>query len=144
MENTIDFSTMPRKYVVCWHSNCPLADNCLRHLATEYLDEKKKVVESVNLRTVSPETGTCTQQRPVQKVRYAYGMRRIYDNVLAKDKDRLYFKIWLALGNSMYYRYRNGERPITPRVQEVIASAFRKFGYTEPVAYDRYTEAIEW
>lgn len=144
MENIIDFTEMPRNYTVCWHSGCPLADNCLRHLATEHLDPKKTEVPSVNLRAVQPETGSCPMQRPAQKVLFAYGMHKIYQNVRIKDKEMLYHTIWYALGNSMYYRYRNGKLPITPQVQEIIEVAFRKFGYTEPVEYDRVAETIDW
>lgn len=144
MENSIDFSEMPSNYTVCWHSNCPMADNCLRHLATEHLDERKTEVPSVNLRAVHPESGTCPMQRPTRKLMYAYGMHRIYQKVRICDKERLYTDIWATLGNTMYYRYRNGKRPITPEVQGVVASTFRKYGYSEPVEFDRVVEATAW
>ena len=63
MEQEIDFSTMPRDYVVCWHANCPMAHDCLRRLATEHLPEGMRLVTSVNLRTVSPVSGHCREQR---------------------------------------------------------------------------------
>jgi len=144
MDKNIDYSEMPANYTVCWHSNCPMADDCLRHLATEHLDEGKSEVPSVNLRAVKPESGRCHMQRPTKKVKYAYGMHRIYRNVRVCDKERLYTDIWAKLGNTMYYRYRNGKRPITPEVQELVATAFRKYGYTEPVEFDRVAEATAW
>ena len=135
---------MPADYTVCWHSTCPMAGNCLRHLASEHIGPEKRTVWSVNLGAISPESGECPMQRPVRWVQNAYGMRRIYQNVRVGDKEMLYHTIWSALGNSMYYRYRNGRRPITPEVQTVVAEAFRRFGYTKPVAYDRMEEAVDW
>ena len=144
MTNEIDFTTMPHDYTVCWHPDCPMGEQCLRHLAIDHLPERKLTVASVNLRAVAPETGECPHQRPTRLVKYAYGMRQIYRNVRVCDKEKIYHEIWSALGNSMYYRYRNGERPITPEVQAIIASAFRRHGYAEPVAYDRVVEAQAW
>ena len=144
MEQKIDFTTMPHDYTVCWHASCPMAQDCLRHLATDHLPEGMRTVRSVNLRAVMPESGHCPEQRPVRLVRHAYGMGRIYRTVRVCDKEKIYREIWSALGNTMYYRYRNGKRPITPEVQEVVGTAFRRHGYTEPVAYDRIVETLAW
>lgn len=144
MNNEIDFKSMPRDYVVCWHVGCPMADDCLRRLAAEHLPESKTVAKSVNLRAVNPATGHCHLRRPIRWVRNAYGMRHIYDDVRTGDKERLYHTIWSKLGNSMYYRYRNGQRPISPELQAWIESAFRQLGYTNPVRFDRYSDAPAW
>ena len=144
MDQEIDFSEMPHDYVVCWHGNCPMAENCLRHMAARQLPQNRHIVKSVNLCAVNPESGTCPMQRPVQWVKNAYGMHNIYRDVRFGDKEMLYHTIWSALGNTMYYRYRNGKRPITPEIQATIASAFQSFGYTEPVPYDRIVEAVAW
>jgi hypothetical protein len=35
-------------------------------------------------------------------------------------------------------------RPITPKVQVLIETEFRKMGYIDPVRYDRYEEHVGW
>lgn len=144
MIQEIDFKTMPRDYAVCWHANCPMAENCLRHLANGHLPKGKLATKSVNLNNVNPMSGSCPMYRPAEMVRLAFGMRHIYDAVRVGDKEMLYHHIWVALGNSMYYRYRNGLCPITPKVQVLIETEFRKMGYTDPVRYDRYEEHVGW
>lgn len=83
-------------------------------------------------------------QRPAAMMRVAYSMRHIYDQVRTADKQKLYTAIWSKLGNTMYYRYRNGKRPITPEIQAQVEEAFRRFGYTDPIRYDRYEEIVAW
>lgn len=135
---------MPRGYAVCWNRTCPMAAACLRQLAAEHLASNIRFVESVNLKATQAETGVCRELRPVQFVRHAYGLRHIYDQVPSAIKSRLYQDIVIQLGNTMYYHYYNERKPITPREQDIIEAAFRKYGFTEPVAYRRYVEVPDW
>ena len=144
MHNNIDFSTMPHNYAVCWHRTCPLAATCLRQQAAEHLGKDVRHVMSVNLLAVQPETGTCRDFRPAQFVRHAYGLRHIYDQVPAAIKKNLYLDIWCQLGNTMYYHYYNERRPITPREQDIIEAAFRKYGIEGPINYRRFVEVPDW
>ena len=144
MSQEIDYSSMPRSYVVCWNRQCPRRQECLRQLAAEHLPEDKKTVMSVNLRSVTVTERGCPQMRLVNFVRNTYGMRHIYDDVRVADREPLYRAIWMRLGNTMYYRYRNGKRAITPEVQAVVESAFHQFGYTAPIRYDRYADELSW
>ena len=144
MEQKIDFLTMPHDYVVCWHPDCPMADNCLRRLAAEHLPAERCTVPSVNLHSVAVQSHHCPMQRPAAMMRVAYGMRHIYDDVRSIDRQPLYTAIWSKLGNTMYYRYRNGKRPIMPEVQTQVEVIFHSFGYTDPVRFDRYEEVVAW
>lgn len=144
MKKEIDFSKMPSMYSVCWHQNCPLKDNCLRSLATGHLSSDQHYVQSINLNLTKPETGKCSFQRPVQFVRYAYGLKHIYDNVPHSKYDGIYSRIHYALKNSTYYDYYNERKPIPPHHQEYIQRVFRENGITEPVEFRRYEEAVEW
>lgn len=142
-ERKIDYSTMPGSYEVCWHTACPLKDNCLRYLASSHLDDRM-FVSSVNLNFVHPETGECENQRPGATVRVAWGLRHIYDNLPYRIKDAVYSQIHYAIGNTTYYHYYNERKPIPPRVQEYIGQVFRQHGVNEPVAFRRYEDRIDW
>ena len=47
-------------------------------------------------------------------------------------------------GHTMYYLYRNGERPITPDMQEYIKKVCIRNGWNEEPVYDGFTEEYEW
>lgn len=143
MENTVDFSTMPASYVICWSNNCPMKDNCLRHHGASHA-LKKRIEPSVNLNLVHPESGQCNMQRPVRKVRVAWGLKHIYDNLPYKLKDAVYTHIHYGIGNTTYYHYYNERKPIMPNVQEFIRNVFKQHGITEPVEFRRYEEIIDW
>lgn len=143
MEQSIDFSTMPATYIVCWNSNCPLKDNCLRQLGASHI-RKDRIVTSVNINLVKPETGTCNMQRPVRKVRMAWGLKHIYDNLTYKQKDSIYLQIHNGIGNTTYYHYYNERKPMKPEVQQYIRNVFAQHGITEPVEFRRYEEVIDW
>jgi hypothetical protein len=44
----------------------------------------------------------------------------------------------------IYYRYRRGEYPITPEVQQVILNACRECGWTAPLVFDSYSDEFVW
>ena len=144
MNQNIDFSAMPSSYVVCWHHDCPLKDNCLRHLGASHVPTDCRTVQSVNLNLVRPEKGQCALQRPVRFIRNAWGLRHIYDNVPHSKYDAIHSRIHLALKNSTYYDYYNERKPMSPEVQEYIQRVFRENGITEPVIFRRYEDAVDW
>ena len=43
-----------------------------------------------------------------------------------------------------YYEYRNGERLISPAIQEEIRDLFREAGWNQEVHFDSYVEDYEW
>ncbi|MBQ6747201.1 MAG: hypothetical protein IJR07_09195 [Bacteroidaceae bacterium] len=143
MNNNVDFSTMPATYIVCWNNNCPLKDNCLRYLGSTHV-LKDRIVPSVNLNLVRPETGTCQMQRPVRKVRVAWGLKHIYDNLTARKKDAIYSQIHYGIGNTTYYHYYNERKPMSPEVQQYIRNVFAQHDIMEPVEFRRYEEVIDW
>jgi hypothetical protein len=143
MTKEIDFTTLPATYVVCWKHDCPLRDNCLRHLAANHV-LKNRLVQSVNLNLVHPETGTCDMQRPVRMIRVAWGLKHIYDNLPYKLKDAVYSQIHYGIGNTTYYHYYNERKPIPPCTQEYIRNVFAQHGIKEPVVFRHYEEVIDW
>lgn len=144
MQREIDFSTMPSTYQVCWHSQCPLKENCLRHLAASHLPADMPFVGSINLNHVNPFSGQCKMQRPVRYVRIAWGLKHIYDNLTYKQKDAIYGQIHRGLGNTTYYHYYNERKPIPPHVKAYIQDVFQRHGITEPVVFRRYEEILDW
>ena len=86
------------------------------------------------------DNGECRCFVKGEKVRIARG----FDNMFARVKDRSHRS---ALRNQLtdylgskgtYYRYKHGERLLSPEQQRWILDLFRRYGYTENVDFDNY------
>ena len=83
----------------------------------------------------------CPHFHPIKKIRVATGFEKMFDEVKAKDQAVIKAKLMGYLGpKSTYYRYRSGERSLTPTQQEWILDLFRRYGYTEGIDFDGYKE----
>lgn len=133
---------MPEHYLLCYSTECPLADGCLHRLGAIHGQTVDKIVQAVNPQQCNGND--CPYYRPVKTARMAYGMTHLYDKVLARDIAALRGSINAHFGNGSYYLRRNGKVPITPAEQQWIARQFQARGYTDELQFDRYRDEIEW
>ena len=52
--NTIDYAQVPQMFSLCIHDACPLAKQCLRHLAWTALPDTEERVSIINPKCASP------------------------------------------------------------------------------------------
>ena len=76
----------------------------------------------------------------------ARGMSQLYDKVREVSVRK---QIRLALTDHLgskgtYYRYKDGERLITPALQQWIQDLFRRYGIEGKVTFDEYLEAYDF
>ena len=131
-------------YPVCFRNDCPLAMKCLRHIALQELADDKPFIKIVNPSLQKDLTKGCPCYRSNEKVKVAYGISHIYDNVPFAKKESLMHRIQGFFNKSTYYRIYRKERPMWPKDQEAIQRIFNNFGVTEPVVFDQYYEVINW
>ena len=135
MDKDFDYSKIPYNWAMCYLSECSRKDECLRYqvcLSTQCT--KNQCVLPTALRK-----GECPYFHPIRKVRVAIGFRNIFSEVKERDHSAIRRKIANYLGRGgTYYRYRNGERELSPKQQEWIRQLFRRYGYTDEVVFDRY------
>ena len=74
----------------------------------------------------------------------AYGMKQLYEKVLAKDIASMRYAVNSHFGNGSYYKRRNGKHPITPKEQLFVDKVFKVHGYAEGAVFDRYADEPEW
>ena len=131
-------------FVPCFNDGCQRREHCLRWQAREYVRTEPWVATCINPANPEATGDTCLMYRDDKKVRIAYGFTRLLDQ-LPRRTGRLLMADIIAQHNRTYaYEFRNGTRPIPPRMQEDIADTCRRAGYTAPVAFDRYEEGYEW
>lgn len=144
MEPTLDYQSAPYDFAHCFDSRCTCADKCLRHFLGEHIPAERDYVTTVNPLKVGKSEKSCPFFRPKKIVRLAVGMIHLYDNLNYRDAVAVKREISHTLGRGIYYRIRNGERPIQPGEQDYIRRVFRKHGITTEPVFDGYKEEYEW
>lgn len=141
----IRFEDIPFDYKLCLKDDCPLAEECLRHLAVKALPESKNSV-SVILpgKCTADENGAYPYYRSHVKVRYARGFSRVLAtfpvNVLEAFRDRL-ISIY---PRNKYFKMRRGGLLLTPQEQELIVRTAQAKGFQGKFTFDNYEEHYRW
>lgn len=139
MDSDFNFKQVPRNWSLCYLSECPRHDECLRYQACLHAPDGR-----VYHRCILPSVirrGDCQHFRPVEKMRMALGFRNIFNNVLARDIAKMRAELMDFLGSSTtFYRYRSGEYPLSPLQQQWIRDMFRRRGYSDDIAFDSFKD----
>lgn len=135
----------PKTFCFCLCSDCTATQNCLRALAAKDLDETRETLYIVNPKLINKERGTsCRFYRSNEMIKIAYGFKKN----LAQIESGKIGNVRSSLSNLMcqrnYYYYLNGEKPISPKLQQTITSILIQNGAVEPVEFDRYEWQYEW
>lgn len=135
---------IPTSWAVCHNDSCPMAADCLRYQMCGQLPAGVTRWMCVLPRALTD--GRCSYYQKAEKVRMARGMSQLYDKVREVSVRK---QIRLALTDHLgskgtYYRYKDGERLITPALQQWIQDLFRRYGIEGKVTFDEYLEAYDF
>lgn len=144
MENDFDYRAVPADYIHCFHSGCPRREECLRQLAAQHAPKSTPYVVSVNPASYPQDAARCPHFRSAKKIRFAWGIQAIYDNVPYKTALQLKRYVRALYPKTTYYRILHKERSLSPTEQEAIARIFVRNGITTPPVYDSYTEEYDF
>ena len=134
-----DFSRVPSWYVLCTNNNCPLKDNCLRHLAGKNAPDNLEIASCVMPKTL--KNGDCRWFDKITIDVWAAGFSHLYDKVMKKDYTTMRKAITNYLhGAKIYYEYKRGERALSPDEQQWIRNYVKSMGYDWEVEFDRFFE----
>ena len=139
MDKDFDFKQIPHHWPLCYVSECPRKQECMRYQAC--LHAPKGTLRRPCILPTVLQRKQCPQFHPIQKIRVALGFRYIFNKVLAKDIAEMRSQMSAFLGSrATFYRYRNGEQPLYPRQQQWIAQLFHRYGYTHDIVFDDYKD----
>lgn len=142
----LDFSLVPNGWAVCPGSACPTAAGCLRHVAYESMPDGVTQWESVMPRQALKE-GACRYFCESGLVRMARGFDGMFAQVKSKDAQMsLRLRLTEYFGsNGTYYRYRRGERLLTPQQQQQVLGLFRQYGgIGQEQPFDSYVDSYNF
>ena len=132
-------------YTVCFAAQCPLKDRCLRWKVGQQMPDTKSSYHCVNPHYQDVATEHCPLYRQSEKVQFAQGMMHIFNADMPRRVEPYVRSHFIASHcKTYYYEYRNGERLISPAIQEEIRDLFREAGWNQEVHFDSYVEDYEW
>ena len=132
-------------YTVCFAAQCPLKERCLRWKVGQQMPDTKSSYHCVNPHYQGVATEHCPLFRQSEKVQFAQGMMHIFNADMPRRVEPYVRSHFIASHcKTYYYEYRNGERLISPAIQEEIRDLFREAGWNQEVHFDSYVEDYEW
>lgn len=147
MENTdilkaaISGADIPATWLYCFNSSCPRRDTCVRYQAGLALDGSRTCGNAVF--PTAADGGDCPHFKLLRRIRTAWGLARLFDNVRAGDAPALRKRLKALLGgNGSYYRYHHGTRRLSPEQQSLVRRMFARSGY-DGVDFEHYREEID-
>ena len=129
-------------YLVCFRDECPLHDSCLRYACGEYVDTRYYFVEAVNPKFSKVATSECPVYRKNETLMMKTGLTKFFEQMTGKQERAIRAHLISHYNRKVYYRLRNGVKPITPEDQQLIEDVCRLHGYNGPFVYD--AEHKEW
>lgn len=143
MKKELRFEEVPEWWAICFNSDCPLSDQCLRHRAGSVAPTDLTKHLCVTPGACSAD-GHCPHFETDGTIRLASGFGNIFSRVGTDDMRRLRPQVMAYLGSprskGTYYRYAHGERLLTPRQQEWIRNLLRRNGYSGDGEFGQYID----
>jgi len=139
----LNFSDIPSWWPLCYQSDCPQAAHCLRYsLCANGANEASKwpcVLPHAR------KNGKCDFFQEDKTVRMARGFVGIYKQLKSRDaRHDIRMALTDYLGSKgAYYRYRDGERLLTPVQQQWILNLLARYHVTEGVRFDEYIDTYD-
>ena len=138
------FSLVPDDWALCFLSECPLKENCQRWLAYTYAPDSVSVRPSIMPQALKQEP--CPYYTEPKPVHMACGFSDLFHSVKRADYPYMHSELTEYLGSRRaYYRYRSGERLLTPEQQSWIKKLFQKYGYDSgQIRFNGYVDVFSF
>lgn len=137
------YTTLPTRFGVCMHADCPMASMCLRQIAYSQMTEGKDFLHMTNPRHCSKDS-TCRFYRDASRARYAQGFTNFQKRMYPEQYREFMSTLIIHFGRSAYFERRNGDTILSPAEQEVVLDALHKAGVKEDFHFDKYLDLYNW
>ena len=135
---------VPTSYTLCIKSDCPKAETCLHHVATQMMPAEIQKWSILSPAYLAQIEGECPHYRSAEKVQYARGFVRMMSALTVTQAHMVKDCIVAKFGMNMYYRMRRGERLITPTEQDELYQLLELQGVKTRPEFDAYAEDYLW
>lgn len=131
-------------YTICLNEQCVKREECLRYLLSRHVTKENLSLHVVNPKNYPAEGKTCASFRSARKIRVAWGLSKLYEEMPAKIARSVHAAIEAHFSHGQYYRYRNKTLGLLPADQKYIVNVCRKYGWEQPPVFDEFTEEYDW
>lgn len=144
MDNGFNNESVPSDFAYCFNHQCTKNKKCMRYLVAEFYSSAKSTIRIINPAGIPEDTNSCMQFHPIRKMRVAWGITHLFDNLPYKDVTGVRAQLINHFGRNNYYRIYRKELGLTPEEQKVFRQVFQKKGITDEPAFEYYTEEYQW
>ena len=137
------YTTLPENFSVCLHTDCLMADKCLRQVAYSQMTENKENLYMVNPRHCTKDE-KCKFYRDATPMRYANGFTQFQKHLLPEQYQEFMSVLIKHFGRGGYFYRRRGVIALSPSEQEMVLNALRSTGFNDDIAFDSYEELYNW
>ena len=138
------FREKAEKYLVCYSTQCPLREHCLRAILSHYVPADRPVTTCVNINSPLSQTEQCHFYRSDEIRRMPVGLTWLCHDMPGWKERVIKANLIKHLTRTGYYKYRNGSRPIPPDVEEIIRQVLKAHGWKQEPRFDGYVEDYVW
>ena len=140
--NTIDYTQVPQMFSLCIHDACPLAKQCLRHMAWVALPASEEHIHIVNPKCTTPSE-TCRHFRIATPVTYARGFRGMQAQMLPAQYAKFSERLMKHFSRTSFFEHRRGTMLCTPTDIAYIREVLGELGLSD-LEFDAYEERYNW
>lgn len=144
MKHSSEKPLAPYSYARCFNTQCTKADNCLHRLAALHDTTESPTIRIINPLCIPADSSQCTFFQSARKVRVAWGIRHLLDEIPYKDIQPLKSQLIAYFGRGKYYRFYREECYLTPDDQNYIRQVFRQHGMQKEPVFEAYSEEYMW
>lgn len=144
MENEFNYQAVPYGYIHCFNAHCLKGEKCLHRLVAIHSTNQYPTLSVVNPNCIPDDADACPFYKSIQKIRVAWGVKSLLDDVPYKDAASIKNQLIQHFGRSLYYRFYRKEHSIDPEQQAYIRRIFRQKGITKELTFEYYTDEYRW
>ena len=133
----------PANYGHCMNHGCPRSATCLRYMLGKSPLSQHPFVNCLHP-SHYPDGAQCQYYRSSTKVRVAWGVKNLWDEIPYKQAKLMKATLINHFGRGLYYSFFRKEIPLYPQEQEVITQLFSANGITSEPSYESYSEEYNW
>lgn len=139
---TFDYTQIPQAFPLCIHDACPLAEQCLRHMAWKALPASEDHINIINPKCVA-SGDTCRFFRSAEPVVYARGFRGMQAKMLPAQYAKFSERLMKHFSRTAYFEHRRGTMLCTPSDMGYIRSVLEELNLSH-LEFDAYEKHCNW
>ena len=129
------YTSVPPRYEVCLHADCPKADACLHQIAYQKLLSEQTFLHIINPK-MCKKNARCPFYRNSTPMRYARGFTNFQKHMYPDQYAAFSSMLKSEFGRTLYFERRRGARVLSPTEQTLIIKALQEVGVKEKLEFD--------